>query len=31
MENKNISQIVLERIKGEGIKPISKKVFNIII
>ncbi|MEI7688646.1 MAG: hypothetical protein WCI91_00495 [Candidatus Nomurabacteria bacterium] len=29
MENKNISQIVLERIKGEGIKPISKKVFNI--
>ena len=29
MENKNISQIVLERIKGEGLKPISKKVFNI--
>jgi len=29
MENKNISQIVQERIKEEGIKPISRKVFSI--
>jgi hypothetical protein len=29
MENKNISQIALERIKGEGIKPISRKIFSI--
>jgi len=29
MENKNISQIVLERIKGEGLKPISRRVFSI--
>lgn len=29
MENKNISQIVLERIKGEGLKPISKSVFSV--
>ena len=29
MENKNISQIALERIKVEGIKPISSKVFSI--
>ena len=29
MENKNISQIALERIKGEGIKPISRNVFNV--
>lgn len=29
MENKNISQIVLERIKVEGLKPISKGVFSI--
>lgn len=29
MENKNISQIVLERIKGEGLKPISKNVFSM--
>ncbi|NVN97460.1 hypothetical protein HXX01_04520 [Candidatus Nomurabacteria bacterium] len=29
MENKNISQIVLERIKGEGLKPISRSVFSI--
>lgn len=29
MENKNISQIILERIKGEGLKPISRKIFNI--
>ncbi|MFA6999597.1 MAG: hypothetical protein WC241_00600 [Candidatus Paceibacterota bacterium] len=29
MENKNISQIALQRIKGEGLKPISKKIFNI--
>lgn len=29
MENKNISQIALERIKGEGIKPISRNVFSI--
>ena len=27
MENKNISQIVLERIKGEGIKPMSRNIF----
>ena len=27
-ENKNISQIVLEKIKESGIKPISKNVFN---
>lgn len=29
MENKNISQIVLERIKEEGIKPISRNVFSV--
>lgn len=29
MENKNISQIVQERIREEGIKPISRKVFSI--
>jgi len=29
MENKNISQIVLEKIQGEGLKPISKRVFNV--
>ena len=29
MENKNISQIALERIREEGIKPISRNVFNI--
>lgn len=29
MENKDISQIALERIKESGIKPISKKVFNL--
>ncbi|MFA6355008.1 MAG: hypothetical protein WCW65_01105 [Candidatus Paceibacterota bacterium] len=29
MENKNISQIVLERIKMEGLKPISKSIFSI--
>jgi hypothetical protein len=29
MENKDISQIALQRIKESGIKPISKKVFNI--
>jgi len=29
MENKNISQITLERIKEEGLKPISKNVFSI--
>jgi len=29
MENKNISQIALERIKYEGIKPISRNVFSI--
>ena len=29
MENKNISQIVLERIKGEGLKPISKNIFSV--
>ncbi len=29
MENKNISQIVLERIKSDGLKPISKNVFSI--
>ena len=29
MENKNISQIVLERIKEEGIKPISRNVFSM--
>ncbi len=29
MENKNISQIVLEKIQGEGLKPISKKFFSI--
>lgn len=29
MENKNISQIVLERIKGEGLRPISKNIFSI--
>ncbi len=29
MENKNISQIAFERIRGEGIKPIPRKVFNI--
>ena len=29
MENKNISQIVIDRIRGEGLKPISKKVFNL--
>ncbi len=29
MENKNISQIAFERIKGEGIKPISRKVFSV--
>lgn len=28
MENKDISQIVLEKIKESGIKPISRKVFN---
>lgn len=28
MENKDISQIALERIKESGIKPISKKVFS---
>ncbi len=28
-ENKDISQIALERIKESGIKPISKKVFNL--
>ena len=28
MDNKNISQIALERIKGEGIKPISRIVFS---
>lgn len=28
MENKDISQIALERIKDSGIKPISKNVFN---
>ncbi len=29
MENKNISQIAIERIKEEKIKPISRKVFNL--
>lgn len=29
MENKNISRIVLERIREEGIKPISRNVFSI--
>lgn len=29
MENKNISQIALERIKEEGIKPLSRKIFSI--
>lgn len=29
MENKDISQIVLEKIKESGIKPISKNVFNL--
>lgn len=29
MENKNISQIVLGRIKEEGLKPISKNVFSV--
>lgn len=29
MENKDISQIALEKIKESGIKPISKNVFNI--
>ena len=29
MENKNISQIALERIKDGGIKPISKSIFNL--
>lgn len=29
MENKNISQIALERIKQEGLKPISRNVFSI--
>ena len=29
MENKNISQIALERIKEQGIKPISRNVFSI--
>jgi hypothetical protein len=29
MENKNISQIALEKIKESGIKPISKNVFNL--
>jgi len=29
MENKDISQIALEKIKENGIKPISKNVFNI--
>lgn len=29
MENKDISQIALEKIKELGIKPISKKVFNL--
>ncbi len=29
MKNKNISQIVLERIKGEKIKPISRRIFYI--
>ena len=29
MENKDISQIVLQKIKESGIKPISKNVFNL--
>lgn len=29
MENKDISQIAFARIKGEGIKPISRQVFSI--
>lgn len=29
MENKNISQIAFERIRGECIKPISRKIFSI--
>jgi hypothetical protein len=29
MENKNISQIALERIREEGIKPISRNVFSL--
>lgn len=29
MKNKNISQIVLERIKMEGLRPISKSIFSI--
>ncbi len=29
MENKNISQIVLQKIKKENIKPISREIFNI--
>jgi hypothetical protein len=29
MENKDISQIALERIKESGIKPISKNIFNL--
>lgn len=29
MENKNISQIAIERIREEGIKPISKNIFSI--
>lgn len=29
MENKNISQIALDRIKKEGIKPISRNIFSI--
>jgi len=29
MKNKDISQMVLDRIKDTGIKPISKKIFNL--
>ncbi|HAQ02506.1 hypothetical protein A2467_01255 [Candidatus Nomurabacteria bacterium RIFOXYC2_FULL_36_8] len=29
MENRNISQIAIERIKDEGIKPISRNIFSI--